>query len=309
MHVTSKHTRAAALLALTLAAPLPAAAAIEESYEQDNSGPPLTTWYVSADPASVKADRDYVAGMRPHHAGALTMARDYLDDPASSSPVLRVLAQAIIRNQSFEVSVLDEVGRNLDLPPTVINLGFVCFAIRPAATEGIAQRQRFFHSPIPSLLDGFADPGAPITERDVQFAKAMTIHHQAAVDMARDYHANPDARNGFLGLMNIDIDRDQTNEIALMRRVIALYPGNADAVKVDASMIHGMEGMSHGGGHGGHEGMVMPAQAREAAPPQEPPAARQRPAAQQQPAPQRRAAPRKAAPAAEDHSGHEHHKH
>lgn len=273
MHLTPKHARAAALLALALAAPLPAAAAIEESYKQDNAGPALTTWYISADPASIKADRDYVAGMRPHHAGALSMARDYLADPASSSPVLRVLAEAIIRNQSFEVAVLDEVGRNLDLPSTEINLGFVRFAIRPAATEGIAQRQRFLHSPIPSLLDGFANPGAPITERDVQFAKAMTIHHQAAVDMARGYHADPNARNGFLGLMNIDIDRDQTNEIALMRRVITQYPGDPDKVQVDPSMIHGMEGMSHGGGHGG---MAMPAAAQDAA------------------------------PAPEDHSGHEH---
>lgn len=303
MQFTPKYARAAALLALALAAPLPAMAAIEESYEQD-AGPALTTWYVSADPASIKADRDYVAGMRPHHAGALSMARDYLADPASSSPVLRVLAQAIIRNQSFEVAVLDEVGRNLDLPTTEINLGFFRFAIRPAATEGMAQRQRFLHSPMPSLLDGFADPGAPITERDVQFAKAMTIHHQAAVEMARGYHADPNARNGFLGLMNIDIDRDQTNEIALMRRVIARYPGDAEAVRVDPSMIHGMEGMSH---HGGHGGMAMPAAASDAAP-QEPPAIRQDRPAPQRAAPQRRAAPR-AAPAPEDHSGHEHHNH
>jgi hypothetical protein len=35
-----------------------------------------------------------------------------------------------------------------------------------------------------------------------------------------------------------------------MRRVIAAYPGDPDAVRVDPSMVHGMEGMEHGR-HGG----------------------------------------------------------
>ena len=30
------------------------------------------------------------------------------------------------------------------------------------------------------------------------------------------------------------------------------YPGDAEAVRVDPSMIHGMEGMPGHGGHGGH---------------------------------------------------------
>jgi uncharacterized protein (DUF305 family) len=234
---------------LALAA-APARAAIEEGYDP-NGAPVPTTWYEAANPAALKADRDYVAGMRPHHAGALTMAKEYLADPQASSPVLKALAVAIIRNQSFEIGLLDEVSRNLDRPPTVLNLGFIRLALQPAATEGMGQMQRFQRSPIPGPAAAMADPGAPVTARDVQFAKGMTIHHQAALEMARAYHANPDARNGFLGLMNVDIITDQTQEIALMRSVIAAYPGDPDAVRVDASMIHGMEGMRHGG-HGGH---------------------------------------------------------
>ena len=49
--------------------------------------------------------------------------------------------------------------------------------------------------------------------------------------------------------MNVDIITDQSQEIALMRSVIAAYPGDAAAVQVDPSMIHGMEGMGHAGGH------------------------------------------------------------
>jgi uncharacterized protein (DUF305 family) len=245
------------LAAVSLALATPSMAAIEDGYEPGKAPVP-TTWYEAASPSALKADRDYVAGMRPHHAGALTMARDYLADPQASSPVLKALAVAIIRNQTFEIGLLDEVSRNLDQPPVVLNLGFARIALQPSATEGLGQMQSFQRSPIPGLAAALADSGAPVTARDVQFAKGMTIHHQAALDMARTYHANRDARNGFLGLMNVDIITDQSQEIALMRRVIAAYRGDLDAVQVDASMIHGMEGMGHGGGHGQHGGMPMP---------------------------------------------------
>jgi uncharacterized protein (DUF305 family) len=254
MHTTIRAALLAAGAALAVAAAFPARAAIEDGYEPGNAPVP-TTWYEPASPAALKADRDYVAGMRPHHAGALTMAREYLADPRASSPALKALAVAIIRNQSFEIGLLDEVSRNLDRPPVVLDLGFARLALQPSATEGMAQMRRFIRSPIPGPADALAAPGAPVTARDVQFAKGMTVHHQAALDMARAYHADPDARNGFLGLMNVDIVTDQSQEIALMRRVVAAYPGDADAVVVDPSMIHGMEGMAHGVqgvGHGGH---------------------------------------------------------
>lgn len=260
--------RASLLAAAALVLATPAMAAIEEGYDPGNAPVP-TTWYEAASPAALKADRDYVAGMRPHHAGALTMARDYLADPQASSPVLKALAAAIIRNQTFEIGLLDEVTRNLDRPPRVLNLGFTRILLQPSATEGMGQMQQFQRSPIPGPAAALAGPGAPVTARDVQFAKGMTIHHQAALEMARAYHANPDARNGFLGLMNVDIITDQSQEIALMRRVVATYRGNPDAVQVNASMIHGMDGMGHGGGHGQHGGMPMPQAAPAGTPPRQ----------------------------------------
>ncbi|MBP0443767.1 DUF305 domain-containing protein [Roseomonas sp. SSH11] len=201
--------------------------------------------------AAVKADQDYVAGMRAHHAGALTMSQEYLAAPDASSPALKELARAIMHNQRYEIAVLDEVGRRVGQEATVVNLGFARFALQPAASEGLAQQLRYSRYPVPGFLTPIQRADAPVTERDVQFAKAMTIHHQGALDMAAAYQADPNARNSFLGLMNVDIVTDQAQEIALMRRVIAAYPGNPDAVHVPASMIHGMEGMSHGG-HGAH---------------------------------------------------------
>jgi uncharacterized protein (DUF305 family) len=233
---------AAVAAALALAA-APARAAIEDGYDP-NGAPVPTTWWEAANPAALRADRDYLAGMRPHHAGALTMSQAYLGDPQAGSPVLQALARAILRNQGFEIGLLDEVSRNLDRPPVVLHLGVTRLALQPSATEGLAQMQRFQRSPIPAAMAG---PNAPVTARDVQFAKGMTLHHQAALDMARAYQANPDARNGFLGLLNVDIMTDQTQEIALMRSVVAGYPGDPDGVPVDPSMIHGMDGMPHGG--------------------------------------------------------------
>lgn len=231
----------AALLVLIFSGP--AAAVIEGDFEYGRTQP-LTTWYGPVDPAAMQADLDYLAGMRPHHAGALTMSQDYLADPASNSPLLRQLARAIIVNQQFEVLLLDEVSRRLSQPPVTLPFGI---KLQPMATEGVAQSRLFRRLPIPTIV---SYPLGPVSARDVQFAKAMTIHHQGALDMAHAYHANLNARNGFLGLFNIDVITDQAAEIALMRRAVNAFAGDAEAIAVDPSMIHGMEGMAGHGAHG-----------------------------------------------------------
>lgn len=237
----------AATLALAMGA-APALAAVEEAY-QPGEAAITTTWYALRSATAQKADRDYVTGMRPHHAGALSMSREYLADPGRSSPLLQALARSIVVNQSFEIGVLDAVARNLDAAPMRLPFGLT---LQPVATEGLTQSQHFLRAPVPSPA-GYAV--GPVSARDVLFAKAMAIHHEAAVQMAQAYHANAEAKNGFLGLMNVDIVTDQTQEIALMRLVVRSYPGDAGAILPDASMIHGMEGMQHGGqdaqaGHG-----------------------------------------------------------
>ncbi|WP_052389505.1 DUF305 domain-containing protein [Belnapia moabensis] len=257
-------TLAAAVAATALlTAGSPARAMVGEQYEPGTS-PVTTTSYSVMSPealaAAVKADRDYVTGMRAHHAGALSMSQEYLADANASNPALKELAQAIVHKQQFEIGLLDEVARNLDRPARVVNLGFARFAIQSGATEGLGQRDRFMKYPVPGPLAAVFSGNAPVTECDVQFAKAMTTHHQGALDMARAYQADRNGRNTFLGLLNVDIVTDQTQEIALMRRVIAAYPGNADAVQVPASMVHGMEGMSHAG-HGSPATQVSTANA------------------------------------------------
>lgn len=288
-----------ALGLLAALAAAPAFAAVEEAY-QPGEAAITTTWFALRSEAAQKADRDYVAGMLPHHAGALSMSRDYLADPGRGSPLLQALARAIVTNQSFEIGVLDAVSKNLDAAPMRLPFGLT---LQPVATEGLTQSQRFLRAPVPSPA-GYAL--GPVSARDVLFAKAMAIHHEAAVQMAQAYHANPAAKNGFLGLMNVDIVTDQTQEIALMRMVVDAYPGDAAAIVPDPSMIHGMEGMNHGA-HGGQD-RATPV----AAPAAEPPPVAQSPVA---PSPVRARPRRPAAPAANapmpmpagDPDGHAHH--
>lgn len=238
----------AALLALALlAAPARADHANADPARNYAPGhaPAATAWYdilpASALDAALAADRDYVVKMRRHHAGALSMAREYLADPQASSPVLKALAQAIIANQSYEIALLDAVARRLDQPARSIGFGLV---MRPVGAEGLGQEWGVMQVPTPSRLEALG--GGPVTARDVQFARAMSIHHQAALEMARGYNADPAARNDFLRLLNVNIVTDQTQEIALMAAVTRAYPGDASAVPVPPDMIHGMEGMQHG---------------------------------------------------------------
>ena len=230
---------------LTLALTPPARATIEEGYVPGGTPVP-TTWYRWADPAALAADRDYVRGMRQHHAGALTMSEAYLAEPAARSPALRRLAVAIIRNQRFEIALLDEVGRNLDRPP--LRLGGL--ALQPMATEGLAQMAQFQRSPIP----GAGAPG-PVSEADVRLrqgddpAPPGRARHGAGLPGGlrhgaggqwlprpgeRRHRHRPDAGDR--------ADAAGHRRLARRCRAVAVPPG----------MVHGMPGMAAGPSSPGH---------------------------------------------------------
>lgn len=236
------HTILFAILALTGLLSFPALAALEPSYQSGKTRA-VVPWYGKVDAESLKADLDFVAGMRPHHAGALTMSEEYLNDKDASSALLKQLARGIIHNQKFEISMLDTVEEFANKA-----LAEGKSAMRRIATKGLAQQQRFYRAPIPGPWAAGSESRA-VSVADVKFSKAMIIHHQGALDMCNDYLADPRVRNGYLKRMCLDILVDQSQEIAFMESIIGDYHGDAAAITIDPSMIHGMEGMKHAG-HG-----------------------------------------------------------
>jgi uncharacterized protein (DUF305 family) len=201
------------------------------------------------DPRTARADLDYTAGMKGHHEGAVTMSRDYLDDPRGANPILRKLAHGIIANQRFEIAVLDVVERHAAAgPETVLDLGFARIVRRPAGIDGLEHQWAFIKREPPGFLDLALGQGLESSERDVKFSKEMMIHHQGALDMARRYNADPQATNLILKRLNLDIIVDQSYEIGFLQQIVDRFPGDPAAVEID-DQIPGMEGMDHGAGH------------------------------------------------------------
>lgn len=232
-----KHLMLGLLSAVVMLNPLsPVMAQVEPDFEP--SKPQTTTpWFGYVDAAKKQADLNFIKGMHPHHAGALTMSQEYLAHPEATNAALKQLAQGIIKNQTFEIGMLENVEALLNK----IDVSGDVVVRAQIAEKGLAQKQRFMRAPMPRHRDA-----ANVSAEDVRFAKAMIIHHQGALDMAKDYLADPHADNGYLRLLCVDILKDQAIEIAFMQSIIDAYQGDADAIKIDPSMVHGMEGMHHG---------------------------------------------------------------
>jgi uncharacterized protein (DUF305 family) len=211
-------------------------AAVEPNY--DPGKPPISNpWIATQGEAERKADLGFIEGMKPHHEGALTMSEDYLKDKDARNTQLKQLAKGIIHNQKFEIGMLARVNQLVGKPLKPSADGT---ERRQVAEQGLAQKQRFVRMPMPGFMykgDEF------VSVRDVQFAKAMVIHHQGALEMAQAYLDNPAANNRYLRLLCVDILTDQKQEIDFMNDVVSRYKGNAAAIKPSA--IHGMEGMGH----------------------------------------------------------------
>ncbi len=210
---------------------------VEEDY--DGHGPTLATaWFAHYNEAARKVDVEYITGMRPHHEGALTMADDYLRAPERSSERLQALAKGIKHNQDFEILALDVVEYTVK----DIDFGESGAGWHRIATRDLAQHQRFIRKAMPAISPLFGHDDQ-VSTADVRFAKDMIVHHEGALMMARDYLDNPDTDNGYLERMNLDILRDQAQEIALMWDIVGDYKGDHCDITITPDMIDGMDDM------------------------------------------------------------------
>jgi len=216
---------------------VPAFAQVEPGFQPDE---PLATtpWFEWMNAEEKMADMHFITHMRPHHAGALTMSQAYLKDDAAQSPRLKKLARAIVHNQTFEIGVLntleDILSRSSIAEGETKRIH--------SAQQGLAQNQRFIYAPIPTFVNNQGSASA----RDVQFAKAMIVHHEGAVDMCKAYNNNPNSVNGYIRKLCLDITTGQTIEIELMHDIIEDYDGNPDAISIKPGMVDGMDHMLRG---------------------------------------------------------------
>lgn len=217
------------------------ASVIEPDYKSEG-GKSLMPWYENMNKHNAMVDLEFIKGMRPHHAGALSMSNEYLVNQESSNKALKALAKGIIHNQKFEIHVLDHVESLLN-NATLMKTPQKTLV----AQKGQAQKLKFQRMPVPLVFDT-----KNVAAEDVRFAKAMIIHHEGALVACDGYLANPNAVNGYLRGLCRDILRDQRNEINFMNAIIEHFDGNPADIKTDSSMIHGMEHHSMHGGDGHH---------------------------------------------------------
>lgn len=235
---------------IALASMLPAVSAAspykEDEEEEGHFTSPTYRYFATRDAAEAAMDRDlkYVEGMRRHHQSAVDMSRAYLEDPRGTNPFLRRMAKAIIFNQRFEIAWLEDIGRRENAGPNSA-FGIGEMVQLPTGLTGFEHRARFQKAPVLSVTEpvGAQRP----SDYDVMFAKAMTMHHQMALDMARAYNKEPASENRVIREINRGILRDQAFEIDILSDLIAQYAGDPDTIEVPPEMMMGMpHGMSQG---------------------------------------------------------------
>lgn len=220
----------------------------EDEEEEGHFTSPTYRYFATREAAETAMHRDlkYVEEMGRHHQGAVDMSRAYLADPRGANPFLQRMAKAIIFNQQFEIAWLEDIKRRESVGPSSV-LGLGERVLLPTGLTGFEHRARFQKAPVLSVTE-------PVSEQrpsgyEVMFAKAMTMHHQMALDMAHAYNNDPAGGNRVIREINRGILRDQAIEIGILSDLIAQYPGDPDAIEVPPAM-HEMMGMPHGMSHG-----------------------------------------------------------
>jgi uncharacterized protein (DUF305 family) len=166
------------------------------------------------------ADVEFMAGMIPHHAQAVRMARWAETNGARAD--VRVLAERIIVSQLDEIELMRMWLRDREqyVPP-------------PDATHHRTSHGGVEHVMLmPGMLtdDELAQlESARGSEFDRLFLTFMIRHHEGALVMVEQLFASPGAaQDDFIYKFASDVFADQTSEIDRMQQLLATMPSAGD---------------------------------------------------------------------------------
>ena len=147
-------------------------------------------------------DHDFAHHMLEHHKGAVAMADIQLRDGKDAT--MRQMAEKIKADQLKEITELEAVATRLDSAPTNYKPN------DPADP---------FTSKMKASMDGMMqNMPKPVTNPDMNFNMLMTVHHQSAVDMAKD--EAKDGQNPQAVQLAEQVIADQEAEITEMQQML-----------------------------------------------------------------------------------------
>lgn len=144
---------------------------------------------------------DFLNGMIPHHDAAIAMAESYLRHGGTQKE-LKPLAESIIDTQKKEIEQMNQMVQNL----------------KDSGVQNREQEEAYLKK-YEEMLSGHHTSHQTAGDTiDTAFAEGMIMHHQMAVDMAKDILENTDDE-GVLALAQTIINT-QEQEIAQMQKLL-----------------------------------------------------------------------------------------
>lgn len=155
------------------------------------------------------ADTDFVRSMIPHHQGAISMSRIYLDHHKGENGFADWLAAYIIRWQEMEVNAMRQ---------WLLTRGYGRKVTRYGGKEAAAELAQTAHAMHQHMQH--ADSG----DAAADFMRGMIPHHEAALDMAATQLKH--GRDRDMRRLALSIIRSQTIEIGWMQGWLARHAEN-----------------------------------------------------------------------------------
>ncbi|EHA1081977.1 DUF305 domain-containing protein [Photobacterium damselae] len=144
---------------------------------------------------------DFIAGMLPHHEGAIVMSEKIL--PSLTDPQIKQLAENIIKSQKEEVVFMKKwLVSHKTINPKDVDM--------KASQEMMTKSMQVMHGMMTVKLTG---------NPNIDFVEGMIPHHEAAIKMAEV--VMPYLKNEQIKTFATNIVKAQQHEVAFMKSWLA----------------------------------------------------------------------------------------